>query len=413
MLTPLAGRAYAAVTDAPTDVAMQNRNRVTIEPTLVMIGMAVIDTRRQSAGRFCARLARFLLSRSDEAAFLDTTMTGSGVIAARAAQELVAVLAKRRPGACGMNARAGISCVELDRPDGTLPLIAFTSMLEAAACEFGNSTLGLELGKDFRLSALGPVSRLMETARTVGDALEKYNRYFGSVQTDTRSSLTVSNGEARLAYAISDHAIRFREQDADFTVAFEHSMLARFLGSIWQPSCIEFEHPARDDLPFYQQQFNCPLRFSKRDNAIIFPARFLAMSLHGADDILHAQLETELADMMSCRTRQIDLVGSIEAWIAASLCRADVTDIERAAGDFGMSTRSFQRKLAAFDVSYLDIRNRVRSRVAQCMLAETSIPVTSVALHLGYSETSAFSRGFKSQTGESPQAYRRRERLAA
>ena len=61
-----------------------------------------------------------------------------------------------------------------------------------------------------------------------------------------------------------------------------------------------------------------------------------------------------------------------------------------------MSVRSFQRKLATYNLSYLDIRNRVRSHVARCMLAETSIPVTSVALHLGYSETSAFSRGFRS-----------------
>jgi AraC-like DNA-binding protein len=339
--------------------------------------------------------------------------TGSGTIAACAAQELVVVLAKRRPGAAGMNARAGISRAELDRPDGLLPLVAFTSMLEAAAGEFGNSTLGLELGKEFSLSALGPVSRLMETARTVGDALEKYNRYFGSVQTDTRSSLSVSNGEARLAYAISDHAIRFRVQDADFTVAFEHSILARFLGPIWQASCVEFEHAAGSDLPFYQQQFDCPLKFGKRDNAIIFPARFLAMSLSGTDEILHGRLEAELADMMGGRARQIDFVNSIEAWIAASLCRSDLTDIERAASDFGMSTRSFQRRLATDGVSYLDIRNRVRARVARCMLAETAVPVTSVALHLGYSETSAFSRGFKSQTGESPQAYRRRERLAA
>lgn len=340
-------------------------------------------------------------------------MSGSGTITAGAAQELVAVLAKRRPSSCSMNARAGIPSSELNDPDGTLPLVAFTSMLEAAACEFGNSTLGLELGKDFKLSAMGPVSRLMQTTQTVGEALENFSRYFASVQTDTRSTLSVSNGEARLSYAISDHAIRFRVQDADFTLAFEHSMLANFLGPIWQASCIEFEHAAGDDLPFYQQQFNCALRFGKRENAIIFPSRFLTRSLRGADETLHARLESDLAASLEQRTQTIDFIASIEAWVAGSLCRSDVTDIERIAADYGMSTRSFQRKLATHDVSYLDIRNRVRSRVARCMLAETGLPVTSVAAHLGYSETSAFSRGFKAQTGESPQAYRRRERLAA
>ena len=294
-----------------------------------------------------------------------------------------------------------------------LPLVAFTSMLEAAASEFGNSTLGLELGREFKMASIGPVSRLMQTARTVGDALEKFNRYFASVQTDTRSTLSVSNGQARLSYAISDHAIRFRVQDAGFTLAFEYSMLASFLGSGWSASCVEFEHAAGADLPFYKQQFDCPLRFEKHENALIFPARFLATPLHDADEKLHARLEADLAENMRSRTGQLDFIASIEAWVAASLCRADVTDIEVAAADFGMSERSFQRKLAGYGINYLDIRNRVRSRIARCMLAESSIPVTSVALHLGYSEASAFSRGFKLQTGESPGEFRRREKLAA
>ncbi|WP_431202502.1 AraC family transcriptional regulator [Bradyrhizobium betae] len=340
-------------------------------------------------------------------------MSGSGTITAAAAQELLVVLARRRPGACGVNARVGIPHAVLQDPQRMLPLVAFTSMLEAAACEFGNSTLGLELGKECRLSSIGPVSRLMQTARTAGDALEKFNRYFGSIQTDTQSTLSVSNGQARQAYAISDNAVRFRVQDAGFTLALEYSMLASFLGSDWQPSCVEFEHAAGDDLPFYRQQFDCPLRFEKRENALIFPARLLARPLRDADENLHARLEADLANTMAFRTRQLDFIESIEAWVASSLCRSDVTDIEVVAADFGMSERSFQRKLAACGINYLDIRNRVRSQIARCMLAESSLPVTSVALHLGYSETSAFSRGFKLQTGESPGEFRRRERIAA
>ena len=208
------------------------------------------------------------------------------------------MLAKRKPGGSGVNARAGIQRSALLDPQATLPLVSFTSMLEAAACEFGNSTLGLELGREVRTSAAGRSGRLVQTAPTLGDALEKYNRYFASVQTDTRRTLSVSGSDARLDYAISDHAIRFRVQDAGFTLAFEHSMLASLLGPTWKASYIDFEHNAGDDLPFYQQQFDCPVRFGKRENALIFPSRFLSMSLRGADEIEHARLEADLADTM-------------------------------------------------------------------------------------------------------------------
>ncbi|HEY0125398.1 MAG TPA: AraC family transcriptional regulator [Rhizobium sp.] len=86
--------------------------------------------------------------------------------------------------------------------------------------------------------------------------------------------------------------------------------------------------------------------------------------------------------------------------------RSVTVDIEYAASDFGMSLRSFQRNLAEHGVNYLDVKNKVRRQIAKCMLSETSLPVTTIAFYLGYSETSAFSRAFKQQAGISPLDYR-------
>ncbi len=338
-------------------------------------------------------------------------MSASGTITAGAVQELLSALVKWRPESAGINARAGIPRAVLDDPSQMIPLAAFTSMLEAAAYESGNRTLGLELGKEFKISALGPISHLMQTAQTVGDALESFNCFFESIQTSTRSVLSVSDGTARLVYSIQDPAIRFREQDSGFTLAIEYCMLASFLGPAWEASSVEFEHSAGDDLPFYQQHFACPLRFGRRENALLFPARFLDVSLKAADCNLHARLEADLTDSIRQRSVRLDLVRGIEAWIAASLCRTAATDIEVVAGDFGMSIRSFQRKLADHGINYLDLRNRVRSHIAKCMMVETSNPVTSIALQIGYSETSAFSRGFKIQVGETPAEFRKRGKL--
>ena len=40
------------------------------------------------------------------------------------------------------------------------------------------------------------------------------------------------------------------------------------------------------------------------------------------------------------------------------------------------------------------------------MLAQTGLPVTSIALHLGYSESSAFTRAFRAHCGTTPAAFR-------
>lgn len=344
---------------------------------------------------------------------LDTSsLHSSATITAGTAREFLSGVAKRRPVSDEISSQAGIRRASLCDPFDTLPLAAFTSMLETAAYELGNSALGLELGKEFRISTLGPVVDVMRTAPTLGCAVEKFNHYFPTIQTNTRSALAVSDGTARLAYSILDPTVRFRAQDAAFTLAVQHSMFADLVGPSWQASGVEFQHAAGGDVVFYREHFACPLAFGRAENALLFPARLLDTPLAGADERLHARMETTLARMMDEQTARLDFIGSVAAWLAASLCRSATTDIDIVAGDFGMSTRSFQRKLAEHGVAYVDIRNDVRSQIAKCMLAETDLPVTAIALRLGYSETSAFSRGFKIQAGETPASYRKRERPA-
>jgi AraC-like DNA-binding protein len=288
-------------------------------------------------------------------------------------------------------------------------LATFTSILEIAARR-GNSALGLELGKVFRPEALGPLARLFATASTVGDALRKFNRYFPVLQTGTRSTLTISGGTARFAYSVTDPSVRFRAQDANLTLSIEHAMLMKLLGPRARLTCVEFEHNGDEDIALYQAHFGCPVRFGRRENAICFPAHYLEIPVADADALVNARIETELANSVRDIEIKLDLVAAIEAWIMANFCASSSIDIEYAASDFGMSLRSFQRKLAEHHINYLDLRNRVRRQIGQCMLAETTMPITAIALYLGYSETSAFSRGFKQQTGLSPAEYRNSQR---
>jgi len=335
----------------------------------------------------------------------------AGVIVTGTAQEFLAGIARRRIASEEISSRAGIPQAKLRDPLNTLPLAAFTAMLEAAAYELSNSALGLELGKEFRPGALGPVFHLMRTAKTLGSALEKFNRFFDAIQTNSRSLLEIHDGTAHLSYSILDPVVRFRTQDAAFTLALEHAMLAKLAGADWRLSHVAFQHLAAEDLAIYKKHFDCSVAFRCTENALLFSSHLLEKPLEEANDNLHARLQTDLTNMLSERRLQSDLIESIHTWVAASLCRPTGTEIEVAAGDFGMSARSFQRKLAEHSVCFADIRNTVRCQIAQCMLSETTLPVTEIALKLGYSETSSFSRAFKMQMGETPTAFRRREQL--
>lgn len=338
----------------------------------------------------------------------ENAVQSSGVIAASVIDGVLSTIDSRGMDRQTIAARVGISDDALLKAQHFLPLTTFTSILEIAAEEKSDPLLALSLGKVFKFDGLGTVARVFHAAPTLGEGIEKFVRYFPAVQSNTNSALGVENGLARFSYSIKDTTIRHRVQDAVFTEMVFCSMLEATIGDGWRPSCIDFEHLPGEHLATYQSHFACPVRFGRRENAIFFSARHLDRPLDKHDFRLQARLETELADLIDGKDARLDLITSIKAWITAALCRSASIDIEDAAHDFGMSLRSFQRKLSELGVNYADVRNSVRMQIARGMLASTSLQIPVISQYLGYSEPSAFCRSFKHLTGDTPVGYRQR-----
>ena len=332
-------------------------------------------------------------------------MRESSVINVTIADALLSTISSKGVDAAVLAARFGIPPSSGEA--AVWPLAKFTAILEAAALEKRDPLFGLTLGKSFQLKGLGPITSLMLTSLTGADAFSKFTRYFPAFQNNTHYGFSISDDTARLSYLITDPAVKLRRQDAQFTIVLEQSILGELLGTEVRPTCVDFQHlPDADmDVGEYRAYFNCDVRFGRKENAIYFPASYLKEIGRHADPHSSAKLEAELVDLIRASEQHLDLSTSIEAWMTSALSAGTSIEVENAASDFGMSLRSFQRRLFENDINFLDLRNKVRSQIAKCLLA-TAMPVTSIALYLGYSETSAFSRYFKNVTGLSPSQFR-------
>jgi AraC-like DNA-binding protein len=83
-------------------------------------------------------------------------------------------------------------------------------------------------------------------------------------------------------------------------------------------------------------------------------------------------------------------------------------DEEAVAAELALSARSLRRKLGELGTSYRDLREQVRSDLAQQYLRNSNMSVDQVAYLLGYTETTNFRRAFKRWLGVSPREYRNR-----
>ena len=72
-----------------------------------------------------------------------------------------------------------------------------------------------------------------------------------------------------------------------------------------------------------------------------------------------------------------------------------------------MAPATLRRRLRTEGVSYQTIKDRVRLEIAVAYLKDSRRSVLDIAIELGFSEGSAFTRAFKHWTSLSPGKYRR------
>ena len=82
-------------------------------------------------------------------------------------------------------------------------------------------------------------------------------------------------------------------------------------------------------------------------------------------------------------------------------------NLAEAAEYFHVSERTLQRRLSESGTSLANLRDEVRRDLAEKLLSDTSLSAAEIALRLGYSQASAFSRSTMRWFGITPRDYRK------
>ncbi|GAB3373082.1 AraC family transcriptional regulator [Spongiibacter taiwanensis] len=105
---------------------------------------------------------------------------------------------------------------------------------------------------------------------------------------------------------------------------------------------------------------------------------------------------------------------SFEAQVRAAISKllpSGDCNLNQVAANLGLHPRRLQRMLKKQDASYGELVREVRQTIAERHLRTGVVPITELALSLGYAELAVFSREFKSWTGMSPSAWREQSTL--
>jgi len=149
---------------------------------------------------------------------------------------------------------------------------------------------------------------------------------------------------------------------------------------------------------------------SMAQGSITLKQALLETRLRQPDPMLRKTLEahalTQLASLDTLDT-DTDLTSRVKHSIQQQLMHG-ITRQDMIAEDLGITSRTLQRKLSLEGVSYQQLLDEVRQKIAEDYLLNSDLTIPDIALRLGYSETTSFHRKFKAVTGKTPGKFRGR-----
>jgi AraC-like DNA-binding protein len=297
----------------------------------------------------------------------------------------------------------GIPRAIFHRPDIEYPVESFYRLLECGARK-GYPHIGFSVGSTLKLADLGALAHAMRASPTVGYALNLAAQYYyvathGAIfRADTGKDILL------ISYQSADLHSSLHPQDLELSVSLFANMVRELSGMPINPLKVEFTHSLPEYSNTLQSYFNCKIYHNRRVNRLHYPRYIVDLPVLTADASLLEALEFFLADRLKVR-REDDLLCKVEHLISVSLSEG-TPSMTSIAATLGMSKRTLHRRLSEAGVVFVDLVDEIRRVIGIDYVKFSECSFTDVALILGYSELSAFSRAFRRWTGSNPQQVR-------
>lgn len=292
--------------------------------------------------------------------------------------------------------------------DPPMSLDTFVGRLEDGRAASADCLHSWRAGETLPLASIGILGEAIAPRRTLGEALRILAKGFPILQSNSSVTLEITGDEAHIAYRVLDPGIWPRRADAELTLGLIHGICDRYGVSRDAIRDMCFEHQPDRDLRALAQHLGRTPRFGQDENRITLSALALSNTRRPHDEPQGDALTCakRLDQALTELRRQTPVSQRVHALILSQLDRGLVNQTHIAA-QLGMSERSLRRALATEGQPFNAILEESRRAYGFALLVRSNRLFGEIALLLGYSDQTAFSRAFSRWYGASPRELRK------
>ncbi|MEO1171188.1 MAG: helix-turn-helix domain-containing protein [Myxococcota bacterium] len=292
----------------------------------------------------------------------------------------------------------------IDEPRTLILSRDMIGLYHQASCLRGERSIGLRAGAASRFSTVGrfgayvcQAPTLVEAFHRIRDCIGNYSSC-GSIRVQTKGDeLIVENRN------VYQQLTGFR-QTGDVALSMMWGLAQEYLGLDVAPTRIESCYNRGSWIEDHETHFGAPAVPGQARLAIVLPRDVAStprrQSLAAGSVLTQADVLLEVAPPPS------DFVDAVSRVIDLHLSKQDAC-IESAAKTLSVSPRTLQRRLRERSTTFRGLLLSRRSKRAQALLRETTLPIHKISAELGYADPPQFVRALKGTTGLTPAAFRR------
>jgi AraC-like DNA-binding protein len=276
----------------------------------------------------------------------------------------------------------------LQRPTLSLGLTNYCQVLEEAARQSGCDNFGLHYGRQFKPQSLGLIGYIGLCSSSAETALQNVVNAFPFHQHNTLTRLVDKGEYYRFDYQVRHGGILCKRQDAELTLGMILNLLRHGLGRNWAPREVHFEHPRPEQWHEHCKIFDAPVYFDQPYNSLIIAKRDLQRSMPEQDQTLLLVMQDAIRRLNADNLTQQSVVDRARSQVRQNLTLGEPV-LDDVADKMGMSPSSLQRRLREQNLTFTLLVDKVRCELATHYLQQQQLPISEMALLLGYSEVSA------------------------
>ena len=291
-------------------------------------------------------------------------------------------------------------------PDSFVPATVLYDVWEYGAAARPSPALPIDVVDRVRTPPPADVfSFVLRTSRTIGDALRLAERYLAARATSFTWELRHEGGLVYWLQHRPPSPRLGRRLAVEATLAEAVNIFRTQFSESFAPERVMFGHSAPADTKAHRAYFAAPIVFGAGSDGLVFPESLLRAPMPNADAAMADYFDERCREALESLVRvDDDVVERVRDLVLRAL--PELPAVAHVARHVHVSERTLRRRLAERNTSYDAVLSSTRVALATQHLARRDLAIAEVAYLVGFSETSAFHRFFKRETGRTPAQHR-------